>query len=89
MLASCLSKGLLCQQAFALCCRFKDGEKKVYDKEKQFAGKLKQGAKKAGRTAEHDYDRSVPRNRLHHSAMSFVKCLCQDVHCSKLYQHPS
>lgn len=29
----------------------------MYDKEKQFAGKLKRGAQKAGRTAEHDYER--------------------------------
>ena len=29
----------------------------MFDKEKQLAGKLKKGAQKAGKTAEHDYDR--------------------------------
>lgn len=38
-------------------CRFKDGEQKVVDTEKQIAGKVKKGVRKAGRTAEHDYDR--------------------------------
>ncbi len=37
--------------------RFKGGEQKVYEKEKDLAGKVKQGASKAGETAEHDYDR--------------------------------
>lgn len=50
--------GLWCE------CRFKGGEEKVLDKEKQLAGKLKQGAQKAGRTAEHDYERYTCFHRV-------------------------
>ncbi len=45
------------QDVSAMACRFKGGEQKIYDKEKQLAGKVKDGAHKAGQTAEHDYDR--------------------------------
>ena len=37
--------------------RFKQGEQKVYDKERQLGDKVKEGVHKAGKTAEEDYDR--------------------------------
>lgn len=47
----------LCQDISAMPYRFKGGEQRIYNKEKQLAGKVKEGAHKAGQTAEHDYDR--------------------------------
>ena len=37
--------------------RFKQGEQKVYDKERQLGDKVKEGVHNAGKTAEEDYDR--------------------------------
>lgn len=37
--------------------RFKDGERRVYDTERELGAKVQRGVQKAGSAAEHDYDR--------------------------------
>lgn len=52
----------------------------MVDKEKQIAGKVKKGVKKAGRTAEHDYDRyscfQQASGVLLHKAAMCVQVIC-------------
>ena len=38
-------------------CRFKDGERRVYDTERELGAKVQHGVQEAGNVAEHDYDR--------------------------------
>lgn len=41
----------------SVMCRFKDGERRVDDTERELGAKVQHGVQKAGNVAEHDYDR--------------------------------